>query len=312
MIRPASLIAGLVVLSVPIIQLVGSDASNLGRWALASATALPTVLGRAGGSGQLMDATKRPQKVFAVDGVQLARSNSWITEVPTLQDGHPLGITLERKGDIVDAKPPFKGVWGISLGKGLLIYGIGKTADQKHTLIFMGGIKIPVRGGMSVWLDGKWLRPGYGLPFHYNDGKKYPAPTICTGPSGSFALSTTYHYHQPRWTYEVSGKDGRHSVVIEVRTPGAPFWVGKATGPYTAFGIGDPEAPKTLNVCGRFMLFGSFTAKLKMPQHGELLFKGWGVKDREYHHAAGPNPPGAIIRPAIRRLPFRKAMVSST
>jgi len=290
MIRLASLIAGLVVLSVPITHLVGSDAGNVGWSALASAAALPAVLGRDAAPGQVTDPTKRPQNVFVVGGVQLARSNSWITDVPTLQDEYPFGITLERKRNIVDAKPPFKGVCGISLGNGMFIYGIGKTAGEKHTLIFMGGIKIPVRGGMHVCVDDKWVRPDYKLPFHYDGGKKYPAPTIYTDPSGSFVLSTTYHYPEPRWTYQVLGKDGRHSLVIEMRTRGVPFWLGKATGPYTAFGIGHPEAPKTLNVWGGFIWFGSFTAKLKTPQHGELVFKGWGVKDREYHRAAGPNP----------------------
>lgn len=232
----------------------------------------------------------REGRQFVHHGVKLSRSNSWMTDIPTLEDEYPFGITLERKGDIVDAKPPFKGVCGIELGNGLFIYGIGKTDDKRHTLIFMGGIKIPVRGGMSVWLDGKWYRPGYSLPFRYDEGEKYPAPMIYTDPSGPFILSTTYHYPEPKWTYQVRSRDGRHSLVIDMRTRGIPFWLGKPTGPYVVFGIGHPDAPDTYNVWGGFIWFGSFVAELKMPEVGELTFKGWGVKDREYHRYAGPNP----------------------
>ncbi len=229
-------------------------------------------------------------KEWTHSGVRLTKSNSWMRDIPTLEDEYPFGITLERKGDIVEPKPPFKGECGIALGNGLFIYGIGKTNDGKHTLIFMGGIKIPGDGGMAVCVDGKW----YGIPFirrfYYDDGKKYPAPTIYTDPSGPFILSTTYHYPKPRWTYQVCSRDRRHSLVIDMRTRGIPFWLGKPTGPYVVFGIGHPDAPDTYNVWGGFIWFGSFTAKLKMPEVGELTFKGWGVKDREYHRWAGPNP----------------------
>ena len=253
---------------------------------LALGTTRKLALSEAGDESKVAQSEERQ---YLHQGVKLTRSNSWMTDIPTLEEEYPFGITLERKGDIVDAKPPFKGFCGIQLGNGLFIYGIGKTEDEKHTLIFMGGIKIPVRGGMSVCLDGKWYRPGYALPFHYEEGRKYPAPTIYTDPSGPFIISTTYHYPEPKWTYQVRSRDGRHSLVIDMKTRGVPFWLGKPKGPYVVFGIGHPMAPETYNVWGGFIWFGSFTARLRTPQHKELLFKGWGVKDREYHRYAGPN-----------------------
>lgn len=266
--------------------------------ALASLGMAPELFARRAGAptGKIARA-----KTYTLHGEPLASSFSSMMEPIALEEEYPWGITMERTADnVVQNKAPFSGKWcGYNLGNNFCNYGKGLTRDGEHALYFMGCMNpqgSPL--GWAICLDGVWHSVGGSLPLRYDDGDKYPFPTVYTDPSptrGRYICSTSYDERGRRWIWQCRSTDDSVALVAQMRARGSPLRCGKATGPYIMFGAASPTTRETFNVWGGFFDFCDFDAELKHPDVGELTFKGLAVKDREYHRGLGPAPASPCV-----------------
>jgi len=206
----------------------------------------------------------------------LTESNSWIRDIPTLQDFVPLGVVHMETEDHILKNIPGKN-WGLQC---FIFVGEGKTEDGKHTLIFQE--RVPIVGGMQhrISLDGQWhLLPATRAPMYFDNEKRdFPYPTVYT--LGETRTYLSYDEQGRRWISRVEVP--RKGIILEIegKARGIPFWMGKPEGPYIIHGA--TWNKKDVDTWGGFWDVGIFEANLTIPNksytfHGNFLF------DRAYH-----------------------------
>jgi hypothetical protein len=220
-------------------------------------------------------------------GEYLSLSNTSITDVPTLHDWLPWGITMEKTVDgRVRNVPPFT-------ENNFCFYASGATEDGKHT-ISSSGCFAP-QGG-KIWkisIDEKWYMVSSALPVRYDDGDKYPHPTVYTDPAGPFVMAISYNQPERRWVFQFHNQDNTFSYQADLAVRGVTNWVGKPEGPFMMMSIGSPKKRNVFEVWGGFVQFSAYTGTLKHPEFGELMVKGLGWSDREYHKIVPASRAGA-------------------
>ncbi len=220
---------------------------------------------------------KKKKGFVLYTGEYIALNNATITDMPTLRDWLPWGLTIEKTPDNqLRNVPPFT-------ENNFCFYASGTSEDGKHT-ISSSGCFAP-QGG-KVWkisIDGKWYMVKGTPPVRYDDGTQYGYPTVYTDPDGPFLVALSFNEPEQKWVFQCYNKEGTFSCRAELTGEGVPFWAGKPEGPYTMMSIWSPKQRDIFEVWGAFVEMCTYTATVKTPEFGEIRVRGLGWSDREYH-----------------------------
>ena len=224
--------------------------------------------------------------------VKVVESNSGIKDLPTAYDFMPTTMYRESEYHTLGYTPggPLR-VWTC-----FNPFIIGKTADDKHSIIFHWGFLFPdpgrVEAAVPLYLD---YRPVNGVvfkaPVYYDKEKKlYPHPTIYIfgerkKDGVKYVESLSYNEPEREWIIVIKPAGSEEGWSFESRTKcrGIPLWFGKPDGPYTFFGI-YPNI-KDVDVWSSCWDTGVCKGNLTVPGLGTYPFSGPFINVRSIHFA---------------------------
>ncbi|RLI41323.1 hypothetical protein DRO64_07665 [Candidatus Bathyarchaeota archaeon] len=224
---------------------------------------------------------------------EIVDSNSMITDIPTVHDFVPLGITFEESNDhSLKFIHPFEKAWTC-----FIAFGIGKTSDGNNTVIFHNALpQLYGKGIVRIHFNDNLYLINLQAPLYFDSGGRiYKYPTVyCYGKFKSikYVVSVSYYERTRLWIHVIKPLESSNGIKLEIeaKARGAPLWFGKSRGPYTLFGF--YTLKKDVDIWSSFWDPGTFKGNLTIPGRGSFRISGSFIFVRSIHMPfRGEDPP---------------------